>query len=103
MDRRFSPDLELVGDVCATLDSLQGEVPARHTWTPESVTAFRRRLAAFLTQSADRSHLGLSPARAIGRLRELAPRDIILTVDTGAHKLLEGQVWPSYEPQTYLV
>jgi len=103
VDRRFSPDLELVGDVCATLDSLQGEVPARHTWTPESVTAFRRRLAAFLTPSADRSHLGLSPARAIGRLRDLAPRDTILTVDTGAHKLLAGQVWPSYEPQTYLV
>jgi acetolactate synthase-1/2/3 large subunit len=60
-------------------------------------------LAAFLTPSTDHSELGLSPARLFGRLRNLIPRETILTVDTGAHKLLIGQVWPSYEPLTYLV
>jgi len=60
-------------------------------------------MASFLTPSADRSELGLSPARLIGRLRTLTPRHTILTVDTGTHKLLAGQVWPAYEPLAYLV
>ncbi|MCK7478949.1 MAG: thiamine pyrophosphate-dependent enzyme [Candidatus Moduliflexus flocculans] len=65
---------------------------------------FRQRLAAFLTPSLDRTRLGLlPPARLFGRLRDLTPRDAILTVDTGAHKLLVGQIWRSYQPQTYLV
>jgi acetolactate synthase-1/2/3 large subunit len=102
-DRQFAPDLELVGDVSAALDTLQGEATVHHTWTRQDFTAFRRRMASFLTPSADRSELGLSPARLFGRLRTLTPRDTILTVDTGAHKLLIGQVWPAYEPLTYFV
>jgi acetolactate synthase-1/2/3 large subunit len=102
-DRQFAPDLELVGDVGTTLEALQAEATVRHSWAREDLAAFRRRLASFLTPSADRSELGFSPARLIGRLRTLTPRDAILTVDTGAHKLLIGQVWPSFEPLTYLV
>lgn len=103
VDRQFAPELELVGDVSATLEALQGKVMVHHTWPPDAPAAFRRRLAVCLTPSADLSALGLSPARIFGRLRTLVPRDTILTVDTGAHKLLIGQVWPSYEPLTYLV
>jgi acetolactate synthase-1/2/3 large subunit len=102
-DRQFAPDLELVGDVGATLEALQAEATVRHAWTPEELAAFRRQLVSFLTPSTDQSALGFSPARLIGRLRTLTPRDAILAVDTGAHKLLIGQVWPSYEPLTYLV
>jgi len=103
VDRQFAPDLELVGDVGATLEALQGETALHHTWRREAVAAFRRRLASFLTPSVDKSELGLSPARVFGRLRNLLPREAILTVDTGAHKLLIGQIWPSYQPLTFLV
>ncbi|HSD52112.1 MAG TPA: thiamine pyrophosphate-binding protein, partial [Candidatus Methylomirabilis sp.] len=102
-DRQFAPALELVGDVGAMLHALQPEVRIRHTWRREELAAFRRRLQSFLTPSVDQSDLGLSPARVFGRLRTLTPRDTILSVDTGAHKLLIGQVWPSYDPLTYLV
>jgi acetolactate synthase-1/2/3 large subunit len=103
VDRQFAPTLELVGDVGATLQALQPEARVRHTWRREELAAFRRRLLSFLTPSVDSSELGLSPARVFGRLRTLTPRDTILTVDTGAHKLLIGQIWPSYHPLTYLV
>src|SRR5574341_433024 len=103
VDRQFAPDLELVGDVGATLEALQGETPLPHGWRREAVVAFRRRLASFLTPSADKSELGLSPARVFGRQRNFLPREAILTVDTGAHKLLIGQTWPTYRPLTYLV
>ncbi len=100
---QFAPALELVGDVSATLDALCNAPPPRPCWTREAVHTFRRRLATFLTPVVESSPLGLSPARLLGLLRDRTPRDAILTVDTGAHKLLAGQVWPSYEPLTYLV
>jgi len=102
-ERQFSPALELVGDVGATLEALRDGSPPQHLWTREAVHTFRRRLATFLTPVVESSPLGLSPARLFGLLRDRTPRDTILTVDTGAHKLLVGQVWPSYEPLTYLV
>jgi acetolactate synthase-1/2/3 large subunit len=103
-DRQFAPDLELVGDVSATLQTLlRGEAALHHTWAREDLTVFRRRLHSFLTPSAEQSELGLSPARVFGRLRNLAPRHTVLTVDTGAHKLLIGQIWAAYEPLSYFV
>ena len=99
----FVPALELVGSVVETLGALAAKAQARHAWTPDGLARFRQGLAAFLTPSLDRTRLGLSPARLFGRLRDLTPRDAILTVDTGAHKLLIGQIWRSYQPQTYLV
>lgn len=99
----FIPALELVGGVPDTLNVLAAKAQPCRTWPPDTLARFRQGLAAFLTPSLDHTQLGLSPARLFGRLRDLAPRDAILTVDTGAHKLLIGQIWRSYQPQTYLV
>jgi acetolactate synthase-1/2/3 large subunit len=102
-DREFAPTLELVGDVSTLLAALQSRSAGGFDWRPEEWAGLRRRLAAHLTPEAEPSGKGLSPARVLTRLRGLTPRQTILTVDTGAHKLLAGQIWPAYEPQTYLV
>jgi acetolactate synthase-1/2/3 large subunit len=99
----FVPALELIGSVAETLETLAAKSQSRHAWTLDALTRFRQGLAAFLTPSVEHTQRGLSPARLFGRLRELVPHDTILTVDTGAHKLLIGQIWRSYQPQTYLV
>jgi acetolactate synthase-1/2/3 large subunit len=100
---KFAPMLEVIGNVAGALDTLTRETQNRHAWTPDELIRFRERLAARLTSSSHQSPRGLSPARLFHRLRELAPRDAIVTVDTGAHKLLVAQVWRAYEPQTFLV
>ncbi len=102
-DRSFAPALELVGDVGATLEALQGRLPPHPDWTRQEVAEFRRRLAAFLTPLPAASPRGLSPARLLARLRRQASQETILTVDTGAHKLLVGQLWSCHEPRSYFV
>ena len=99
----FDPALELLGSVPDTLDTLAAKPQGRHAWTSDALARFRQGLAAFLTPSLDHTQLGLSPARLFSRLRDLMPRDTILTVDTGAHKLLISQIWRSHQPLTYLV
>lgn len=100
-DRAFAPTLELVGDPGAILEAMRPALALHHDWRATEVAEFRQRLAAFLQPSPGPG--GLSPARVITRLRELAPADTIVTVDTGAHKLLAGQLWRCHEPQTYFV
>jgi len=100
---QWRPALELIGNVPATLEALAGEATPRHIWSPDLLPTFRQGLAAFLTPSQSQTKLGLSPARLFGRLRDLAPRDTLLAVDTGAHKLLIGQIWRCYQPRTYFV
>jgi len=36
-------------------------------------------------------------------LRELLPPGTVLTTDVGAHKLLAGQIWKTYEPLTFFM
>ncbi len=38
----------------------------------------------------------------IDELRGLVPRDTVLSIDTGAHRIVADQVWETYEPQTVL-
>ncbi len=102
-DRRFAPTAELVGDPALIMEQMRPRLRLQHVWHPEDVPGFRRRLAAFLASPDGHSHGGLAPARVIARLRHLAPRQTVLTVDTGAHKLLTGQVWSCYQPQSYFV
>ncbi len=97
----FLPVLELIGEVPAILDKLDS--PSTHAWDPTRLAGFRKALASLLTPAETNGTGGLSPAGLCRRIRALAPADTILTVDTGAHKLLFGQAWPCQLPQTYFV
>jgi acetolactate synthase-1/2/3 large subunit len=44
----------------------------------------------------------IHPARVIGELRKVFPRDGILLTDAGAHRAFSGHYWESYQPRTYI-
>ncbi len=96
----FTPVAELIGDVAASLKNLDAR-PV-HGWGANRLTAFRNSLASLLRPSTEEGGV-LSPAELCQILRTAAPADAIVTVDTGAHKLLFGQAWACREPQTFFV
>jgi len=99
----FAPACELVGDPGAALAAMLPDIETPHDWRLQEVAAFRRRLAAFLAPPGAEGGTGLPPSRVIARLRQLVPPDTLLAVDTGAHKLLVGQLWSCSRPQSYFV
>ena len=43
-----------------------------------------------------------SPASVVAAIRAAAPRDALLTLDSGAHRIIASQMWTCHEPATLL-
>jgi acetolactate synthase-1/2/3 large subunit len=97
-DQLYEARLEVVGNIAAALEDLaRSAKPA--SWPADRVAEHRRRLRAALVPRTD----GLAPHTVMEIVRATLPRDGVVASDVGAHKILLGQVWTTYEPRTYLV
>ena len=100
----------LAGDYDETLDraaipfigaALQALTPLLKPsggWRPEDLTAFRQRQQPAVTASGAR----LAPAAVLRLMRQILPRDTILTTDAGQHKVYASRLWQCYQPLDYL-
>ncbi|MHB1159898.1 MAG: thiamine pyrophosphate-binding protein [Chloroflexota bacterium] len=101
-DPSYSPRIAVEGDLAAILAALRGEVEPRSGWTLARVDRCRQEVASLMTPEVVESNGRVAPQAAIAALREVLPRDGILTVDVGAHKLVAMAQWPAYQPDTFL-
>lgn len=93
----YRPHAEAVGAVETTLEAMRPLGP--FAWASEEIDRYRRELEHVLRPQAPTR--GLSGYELTRRLRELFPRDTILTTDVGSIKLITSQAWTSYEPLTF--
>lgn len=70
---------------------------ANETWTSGEPAAAKRALGA--VYQADEAW---GPAAVVDTVRKVMARDGIATVDSGAHRILQSQMWQSYRPRTLL-
>jgi acetolactate synthase I/II/III large subunit len=95
----------IVGDCRQTLEQLCNfgdgvlkplvdSTPARRDWTSKLKTLPAHFDADNQTSDAAPIH----PARLIAEMRRALPREIILFVDSGAHRAFAGHYWESYGP-----
>ncbi len=86
-----------VGDVGATLAALTEGVTAPAVWPDGEPRKTQAQLAdAFPTDEA------WGPAAVIDAVRAALPRNAVVTVDTGAHRILINQQWRAYRPRQVL-
>jgi acetolactate synthase-1/2/3 large subunit len=97
-DGLLHPTQELVGDIGAALQALTPLLRPCGGWNTAELTAFRQRQQPAVTASGAR----LSPAAALRIMRQILPRDTILTTDAGQHKVYASRLWESYQPLDYL-
>lgn len=72
--------------------------PARKQW----VEAVKNRPRLFDIENMTTDAVPIHPARVVHELREAAPRDTVLLVDSGAHRAFCGHYWQSYAAGEYL-
>jgi len=101
-DPSYAPRLAVDGDLSGILSVLRREVEPRDGWTLARIERCRGEVAALMTPQVQEVGGRVAPQAAIAALREVLPRDGILTVDVGAHKLVAMAQWPAYSPDTFL-
>ncbi|MCL1599889.1 MAG: thiamine pyrophosphate-binding protein [Actinomycetia bacterium] len=93
---------EVVGPITPSLDRLaEAEFTPTPGWGGERVRAFRRDLASLHLPEAANGRI--QPQSLLAILRKHLPREAVVTTDTGSHKICTALVWPTYEPNTYLL
>jgi acetolactate synthase-1/2/3 large subunit len=98
---QFRPQAECAGDLQTTLAALQARTFGPYEWTAADLAGFRAQMMATLRPMVP-SPCGLSPFEVTCRLRELVPRDAIVTTDVGAVKFITSQCFTTWEPMTFL-
>jgi acetolactate synthase I/II/III large subunit len=90
---------EMVCDVRAAITQLAAFPNYSNAWDLQALA--RRRAQMFATLTPETSQF--SPHHVLASMRELMPRDGILTCDVGAHTHLIGQLWRPYAPGNFIM
>lgn len=91
---------DAVGDISSSLKHLlerQGSPPKQ--WDLDALKARRTSMFARLAPSGTK----FGPKAALAVLREVLPREGIMTCDVGAHTHLIGQQWPTPQPNLQIM
>jgi acetolactate synthase-1/2/3 large subunit len=87
-----------VGHVGATLDVLGETTTAVQTRWPDGAPLKAREVLA----GAYGQNEVWGPSAIVTTVRQATPRDTVITIDSGAHRILASQVWESFTPHAVL-
>jgi acetolactate synthase-1/2/3 large subunit len=90
---------EVIGDLDAALARLAALEPTPHEWPADLCRVHRDRLRRALRPAT----AGFAPHAAIDVVRDVLPRDGVLTFDVGAHTHQIATQWTAHEPRTCLI
>ncbi|HEX9922986.1 MAG TPA: thiamine pyrophosphate-binding protein [Anaerolineae bacterium] len=94
--------VELVGPMQPYLDDLAGlSFQPGPEWGESRVTAYRQSLAG--QRRPEPGSGRMLPQAVLETLRQILPRETLVTTDVGSHKILSSLTWPSYAPNRFLV
>lgn len=101
-DPSYSPRAAVDGDLSSLLATIRKEVGRGTGWTLKRIEQCRRDVEAMMIPKIAEAGGRVAPQTVLEEMRRLLPRDGILTVDVGAHKLIAMAQWAAYEPETFL-
>lgn len=100
-DAHFVPEVELVGNVGATLDRLAAACGRlEHVGGADGLRAL---VGGWLARAEHDQAFPMCPPRILFELRRALAREDLVISDVGLHKLWIGRMYPAYEPNTVLI
>ena len=89
--------ISFVCDIVEGIRAVSAGVTTRPTWPDGAPAKARQTLAGAYGQNE-----AWGPAAITTTIRKVAPRDTVITVDSGAHRILLSQVWEAFVPHAVL-
>lgn len=94
-------DIDWRGCIAKGVKNLIKEVDqSSWEWSVEKIQSHKRSLQTIFT--SDPSRLPLNPARVIEQVQEYSPKDTVLCLDVGAHRITASHVWRCRQPRSIL-
>lgn len=103
MDDVYVPTVEVVGDIAHSLYELNEQIKPSKKWNFDyykKLKNFSKKQIA--EKSADDSY-PLKPQRIVADIRQVMPKDGILSLDNGMYKIWVSRNYPAYEQNTVLL
>lgn len=103
-DRNFRPDVELTGDIAATLRSLTARLASRSTPAQADFLAeIARERAAVAADSAKRTGMPVHPLRIVHELQTLLDEGVTLCSDMGSFHIWMARHLIAHRPRQILI
>ncbi|MEM1090003.1 MAG: acetolactate synthase large subunit [Pseudomonadota bacterium] len=103
VDEVYFPQLEVVGDIATTLDSITKNISKSDEWDFEYYMKVRDQVLASIADGADDEGFPTKPQRMVADVRRAMPQDGIIALDNGMYKIWFARNYRAYEPNTVLL
>ncbi len=103
VDEVYFPQLEVVGDIAATISLINEKLKKQDHWDFAYYQRIKDEIDMHLNEGADDERFPVIPQRIVASIREAIPEDGILTLDNGMYKIWFARNFRAYQPNTLLL
>ncbi len=103
VDEVYFPQLEVVGDIAASIQFLARAVRVQSHWDFSFYDKTKVEVEEHITKYFGDERFPLLPQRIVNEIRKAMPEDGILTLDNGMYKIWFARNYKSYQPNTLLL
>ena len=103
VDSTYFPQLDVVGDIACNLNALTKLAKKQEHWDFEYYMRIRDESQAHIVKYFKDERFPILPQRALKDIRDLLPKDGILTLDNGIYKIWFARNYKCFLPNTLLL
>lgn len=102
-DNIYFPQLQCVGDIAQTLQSINAIIEPQKSWDFTSFTQLADKSRQSVLASGDDTAFPVKPQFIVNQVRSSLDDDAIVSVDNGVHKLWFTRNFPVYHPNGLII
>ena len=102
IDEVYKPDIEIVGDISHTLWSISENVKLQK-WNYNEIKVITEKLKTDIERDSKSADFPIKPQTFVQNLRDILPKDAILSLDNGMYKIWVARNYKAYEQNTVLL
>ncbi len=102
VEQVYHPDIEVIGDIGATVDALAGRLEGKLAEDPGMVE-LRQKILARLNDRSEEDRFPVTPQRLVHDVRQAMPEDGIVCLDNGMYKIWFARNYRTHVANTLLL
>ena len=103
VDDVYFPQLEIVGDISASVSQLSQKIEKQPNWDFEFIMKIKKGMDIGIEEGEKDNSFPLQPPKLVSIIRNIMPSDGIISLDNGLYKIWFARNYRAHEPNTILL